>query len=470
MTAEPGAAAPPVLELLRAGAAAWDAVSGVRGDAALVAQRQQQRLQELLGWAQAHSPWYARTLPPAAPTQALTALPVQHRGELMRHFDEWVCDPRITRAGLQAFLLDPAHMAEPFLGSYTVWESSGTSGEPGWFVQDAAAMVVYDALESLRHGAAQPWPWPSPLGLGERIAFVGATDGHFATCVSVERLRRRHPWLAWNLRSFSILQPVPALVDALNAWRPSIVATYPTAAALLAEQAQAGRLHIAPHEVWTGGETLEPQARRHVEDALRCRVRNSYGASEFLAMAWECGHGALHLNSDWVVLEPVDAQGRPVPPGQTSHHALLTNLANRVQPLIRYAIEDRITVEPTPCACGCPLPAIRVDGRGDDMLHMDGRDGGAVTLLPLAISTVLEEEAGVFDFQLRQEDGHTLALRLGQQGEGAAAALARCRHALQRYGEAQGLVPLQLLDETALPMLRGRSGKLRRVLARSARA
>jgi hypothetical protein len=31
----------------------------------------------------------------------------------------------------------------------------------------------------------------------------------------------------------------------------------------------------------------------------------------------------------------------------------------------------------------------------------------------------------------------------------------------------QGLVPLELLDETSLPMLRGRSGKLRRVLARA---
>jgi hypothetical protein len=87
-------------------------------------------------------------------------------------------------------------------------------------------------------------------------------------------------------------------------------------------------------------------------------------------------------------------------------------------------------------------------------------------LLPLALSTVMEEHARVYDFQLRQCDGRTLALRLGGPAAGEAkAALQRCRQALQHFAQVQGLVPLELLDETALPMLRGRSGKLRRVLA-----
>ena len=296
----------PMFDLLRAGAMAWDVVTAARADAAVLAQRQRQRLVELVRTAQAQSPWYARQLPHDAARRPLSELPVQHRGELMRHFDDWVCDRQLRRQPLQAFIADPRRMAQPFMGRYTVWESSGTSGEPGIFVQDAVAMAVYDTLESLRHGVAMPWSWPMPLGLGERIAFVGATDGHFASCVSVQRLRQRNPWMAPNLQSFSILQPVEALVGALNAWRPSIVATYPTAAALLAEQAQAGALRIAPREVWTGGETLEPMLRRHVQEVFGCRMRNSYGASEFLAMGWECNQGAMHLNSDWVILEPVD--------------------------------------------------------------------------------------------------------------------------------------------------------------------
>jgi hypothetical protein len=81
-----------MFDLLSAGAAAWDVVSTARANPALLVQRQRQRLAELLRSARAHSPWYARQLPPDALRQPLTALPVQRRGELMHHFDDWVCD------------------------------------------------------------------------------------------------------------------------------------------------------------------------------------------------------------------------------------------------------------------------------------------------------------------------------------------------------------------------------------------
>ena len=37
--------------------------------------------------------------------------------------------------------------------------------------------------------------------------------------------------------------------------------------------------------------------RRHVEATFGCHVRNSYGASEFLSIGWECAHGAMHANT-----------------------------------------------------------------------------------------------------------------------------------------------------------------------------
>jgi hypothetical protein len=41
------------------------------------------------------------------------------------------------------FTADPSRIADPYLGRYVVWESSGSSGEPGIFVQDAAAMAAF---------------------------------------------------------------------------------------------------------------------------------------------------------------------------------------------------------------------------------------------------------------------------------------------------------------------------------------
>ena len=432
--------------------------------------RQNTRLSRLLDAALQGSRLYCERLRGINPASApLHALPVMHRDELMQRFDDWVTDPQLKLDALRAFTADPQRIGEPYLGKYLVWESSGTSGQPGVFVQDAQAMAVYDALEALRRSTPQPLQrWLDPLLLTERIAFVGATSGHFASFVSMQRLRHLNPWMTQRWRSFAIQQPTAALVGELNAFAPTVLSTYPTAAALLAEEACHGTLRFRPREIWTGGETLSAAVRLRLEQTLGCAVRNSYGASEFLAIGWECSHGRMHVNADWVILEPVDEQHRPVPPGQASDRILLTNLANHVQPLIRYELDDQITEQPGRCSCGSPLPVIEVQGRRDESLLMTGRHGEAITLLPLALTTVLEEEAGVFDFQLLQRDGHTLELRLGGlQGREAAAALARCRTALQAFAASQGLRLLRVIGEPGQPLLRGHSGKVQRVIAQT---
>ena len=183
----------------------------------------------------------------------------------------------------------------------------------------------------------------------DRVAFVGVTSGHFASFVSMQRLRRLNPWTAPSLVCFSIEQPLQSLVRELNAFAPTLLATYPTSAVMLADEAARGSLKIALWEVWTGGETLRELVRGKVESAMGCRLRNSYGASEFLALGWECSEGNMHANSDWVILEPVDRLHRPVALGEPSHTTLLTNLANHVQPVIRYDIGDRITLHAATC-------------------------------------------------------------------------------------------------------------------------
>jgi phenylacetate-coenzyme A ligase PaaK-like adenylate-forming protein len=435
---------------------------------ASVCHWQAHRLKQLLADARQRSAFYRqhlRLLPEDATT--LDGVQPVSRSELMDSFDDWVTDPRIELSDLKTFLADPRHIGQAYLGQYLAWESSGTSGEPGVFVQDGAALSVYDALETLRRPRETvSRRWLDPFYLTERTAFLGATGGHFASYVSLERLRSLQPWLQPVMKTFSILDPVDALVESLNEFAPTVLATYPTAALMLAYEAEQGRLNIHLHELWTGGETMSPCMRSRIERVLQCRVRNSYGSSEFLAMGWECSHGHMHLNSDWVLLEPVDEHNRPVPGGQPSCGVLLTNLANRVQPLIRYQMGDQVTLSDAPCNCGSPLPVIEVKGRQDDILHMQGVSH-VVPLLPLALSTVLEEEAGVFDFQLRQRDDHTLVLRLPQAGETGRLALERCRQALQAYCSAQGTTRIQVLGELGQPIPRGRSGKLCRIQARS---
>lgn len=386
----------------------------------------------------------------------------------MSRFDDWVTDPQLKLDELRTFTADPHKIGATYLGKYLVWESSGTSNEPGIFVQDAQSLAVYDALEALRRSAPRPYQaWFDPLMMNERVAFVGATTGHFSSIVTMLRLRQVNPLMAQRLQCFSILQSPRALISELNAYAPTVIATYPTAAALLAEEFSHGFLKFKPKEIWTGGETLTDVNRRHVEQTLGCAVRNSYGASEFMSIGWECSQGNMHANTDWVILEPVDEFGRPVPVGQPSYSTLLTNLANYVQPLIRYDLGDQVTIKSERCGCGSTLPVIEVHGRCDDSLVMQGRDGRPVTLLPLALCTVLEDEAGTFNFQLCRRDDRSLVLCLEGSGPDAKLMAERCRNVLKTFLASQGLVPIQLTVKLGQTLSKGRSGKVQRIVTQA---
>lgn len=449
---------------------ALDAAAASQAGPQGLAERQARRLTDLLRAAVRGSAFYRRRFQGLDPARArLDQLPVVHKAELMHAFDDWVADPALRLDALRRFTADRSRIADPFAGRYVVWESSGSSGEPGIFVQDAHAMAVYDALEYLRRPAARSLErLMNPFGLGERIVFVGATDGHFASTVSMERLRRLNPALSMSLRGVSFLQSPEALAAELDALRPTVVATYPSVALLLAEERLAGRLNAVPKEMWTGGEELSATRRGFVQQALGCPVIDNYGASEFLTLASECRQGRLHFNSDWAILESVDAQGRAVPPGERGATSLLTNLANHVQPLIRYELGDSIRHDPAACPCGSALPVIEVEGRNDDALRL-GRPGGrAVCVPPLAVSTVLEDDAGLFDFQLVQQGPCELLLRTGLQGKAAVEGLRRARMALSAYLLRLGADGVHIHCKSGQRECRGASGKVQRVLVETA--
>jgi phenylacetate-coenzyme A ligase PaaK-like adenylate-forming protein len=110
------------------------------------------------------------------------------------------------------------------------------------------------------------------------------------------------------------------------------------------------------------------------------------------------------------VIEPVDARYQPVPPGTQSHTVLLTNLANRVQPILRYDLGDSVLQRPDPCPCGNPLPAIRVQGRSADVLAFRTEAGEQVAIAPLAFE--VDQVPGVELFQIVQTTPTNLRVRL----------------------------------------------------------
>jgi phenylacetate-coenzyme A ligase PaaK-like adenylate-forming protein len=435
------------------------------GHAAVKAARAS-RTSGLISFARERCAFYAdawRGMP--RQTLTLTDLPVVTKRNLMARFDDWVTDPDVNRAGVEAFLADRSHIGDRYLGRYVVWKSSGSTGEPGIYVQDEAALATYDALIAVQLAAARiagAYAW-GLIARGGRAALIAATGDHFASIASWQRVCRGTPWP--NARAFSVLDPLPRVVADLERYQPSFLASYPTMLALLAEEQRAGRLHLRPTCLWSGGEYLAPTTSAAIERAFGCLLVNEYGASECMSIAYGCREGALHVNEEWVVLEPVDRDYRPVPPGEPSHTVLLTNLANRVQPIIRYDLGDSVYVVSEPCACGSPLPAIRVHGRSDDVVTLLSAEGRAVSLLPLALTTVVEEAAGIHRFQLVAHPPHRLALRLdpsdSHRRRNAWHAAAK---ALSHYLASQSLANVEIVLDPEPPAVDPRSGKLREVI------
>jgi len=89
---------------------------------------------------------------------------------------------------------------------------------------------------------------------------------------------------------------------------------------------------------------------------------------------------------------------------------LVSNLANRIQPILRYELGDRVLLRPDPCPCGNPLPALRVRGRSADVLTFTTERGEHVAISPLAFE--IDHVPGVALSQVVQSGPSSLFVRL----------------------------------------------------------
>ncbi|HAL15911.1 MAG TPA: CoF synthetase [Anaerolineaceae bacterium] len=433
-----------------------------------LAKLQQQRFDRMIAYARSRSLFYRRLyqhLP--ASGVALHNLPPTTKTQLMEAFDTWATDPAVTRASVDAFIRDKSLVGMRYLGKYSVWTTSGTTGVPGIFVHDAAAQRVYNSLVILRGYPS----WISQRGLAQMLrggfhsALILAVGDHYAGAANWEQVRRRIGMFADRLLMIPVLEPLPRMVERLNRFQPVLLISYPSVFAMLAAESAAGRLDIHPLVLTSLGEGLDGTARMQIETAFSDgQLVDIYAASEFPYIGFECSEHWLHANSDWVLLEPVDKDNQPVPAGEPSTNVLLTNLANRIQPILRYSLGDSITFKPEPCPCGNPLPAFRVAGRTDETMIFPSRTAGNVAVLPMAIASVVEQVPGVLRYQIIQTALDQLKVRLEvEPGTEREAVWDVVAVELQTFLASQGAATIGVALASEAPQANPVSGKFRHV-------
>lgn len=293
----------------------------LRGGREAIQERQQSRLREIVSFARARSPYYKelyRNVPDGAVD--VSRLPITDKVQLMKCYDDWATDRAVTLEKARAFSENPDLIGERFLDKYTLVTTSGTTGTPGIFVIDDGAMRVTNALAVRMLGS---WLGFSDFlriaGRGARMSMVMATEGHFASTVAAARLCK-NPRRAKRIQVLSARTPLDELVRQLNIFKPALLAPYASLAGMLASEQEAGRLTINPVLLTLSAEGLPLDEYGRIASAFQATVGNSYACTECPFLSYSCDHNWLHVNSDWVVVEPVDKNYRPTPPGGPVTH------------------------------------------------------------------------------------------------------------------------------------------------------
>jgi len=312
---------------------------------------------------------------------------------------------------------------------YCVGQSTGTTGNRGRFVISEAERFTW-------LGTIVAKALPDAFLRRHRVAL--ALPGFSALYGSAPQASRI------ALKFFDLTKGVDAWRHEFEAFAPDTVIAPPKALRRLAEG-----VALRDCEVFSAAEVLDPIDRTIVERASGRRLREIYMATEGL-FGVSCRHGTMHLAEDVVHFdwETIAGSKLVIP--------IVTDLVRRTQPMIRYRMNDLLELDPSPCACGSALQAVRrIEGRRDDAFEFAGR----VVTPDVLRNAVIDADRRIDDFRVIQTAPDRIEVRLPRGLEEAGAAVTRSLDAaLSRLG----IAPVAITVATGIETPFDR--KLRRVI------
>ena len=368
-------------------------------------QLQQQRLRELVAYVREHSPYFARHYADVPADFRLSDLPPTEKPTLLANYDDWVTDRRIHLADVLEYVnRDASKDQSRFLGDYTALRTSGSTGNPLPMVRDDYHNKIHGQLigQRLLEGANAD---AMDISKHRRASVIHLSNGA-SSYGAFLRMKAAHPECADNLLGVSVLESVDSIVEKLNDFQPETMAGYPSMMVQLAVEQLQGRLHLSLKHLATSAEMLSEENFHLLREAFQCPVANNYCMTEGgeIAMTHNCPH--LHINDDWVIVEPIDKDGNLITdPDQWSDAILVTDLSNFVQPIIRYRVGDVVRVRPSTYDCS-PLPILQIQGRSFDNYTICGQTFNVVGIFAKA-----EVWPGLQRVQFVQTDDSTIQVR-----------------------------------------------------------
>jgi phenylacetate-CoA ligase len=233
-------------------------------------------------------------------------------------------------------------------------QTSGSTGNP---------VKLFIDQETLDYRVAMKYLVETSFGLSHSDVFAEISH----------RPHMQHP-LLWHSGMFrkvhlSVFDDEKKNFGILRSSGANILGWYPSAVSILALLNNSMGNPVALKSVYCGSEMLSSECRKNIEQSFSCNVFNQYGAEEFGTIAWECPEEKnLHINSNAVLLEILDSNGKPKKSG--TGEIVLTTLHNHAMPLLRYKIGDCGSFGQE-CPCGRGLPVLKtLEGRSNDIITL----------------------------------------------------------------------------------------------------
>ncbi len=340
---------------------------------------------------------------PLSSLQQISALPLLRKADVRAHFLELVPRQLDLAAGL----------ARGELGL------NSTSGSTGERLQAVAGPEV------AQNPASYDQVWFGPHDGGpSKIAVLttpicSPTECHLGRASYEERLGENGKLLTLNSSEdlFSIRRPqVEQFAAELERFRPEILTFNPVYLHWFARRAREWGIALPPVRLLLSCYQYRSRVQtRALRALLPAPIRDWYGCTEAAAMVGqECPQGRLHVRAEQCLVEVVGAHG-PVAPG-TLGAIVVTTVAARAMPLLRYLIGDVGVVDEAACSCqldGCP--SIVLHGRAKDMLFVQDR-----WLTTRQFDDVIGETRDLDFYACRQSDDRTVRVEvvpaLGHEG------------------------------------------------------
>lgn len=361
--------------------------------------------------------------------------------------------PATTKQNIREHLADMLWLDVP--GGLRPSSTGGSTGQPLQFFLDREREACDQAARGLtrgwygvRNGQRELWLWGSPIEAVRTDRWRRLRDGALN-----HRLIR-----AFDLSSVTMNRYYRELLR----YRPACIVGYPSTLArwahFLRDRSGAGRTVRTLKAVFVTGEVCDTRQRTLITDVFGAPVADGYGSREAGFIAHECPAGRRHIISEHVLVETLDAHGRPTPPG-VEGEVTITHLRGRGMPLIRYRTGDTAALLPGRCACGRGFPLMsQVTGRRTDIIRLaDGTE-----MHGLSVIYPLREIPAVAEYQIIQQAD--LSLDVAVVAPSSSDATALCRDIQQRLARTmRGQTPVRV---RAVPHIsRSVSGKHRSVVS-----